>query len=65
MQGKQSNRLWLGICAVIIIFGGILEAMNNKLSAVLPLSLGVSVLLYVFSNVDIGQNDERTQLIKG
>jgi hypothetical protein len=65
MQGKRSDRLWLGICAVIIIFSGVLEAMNNGMDALLPLSLGVSVVLYVFSNLDIRKNDERTQLIKG
>lgn len=65
MQGKRSDRLWLGICAVIIIFSGVLEAMNNGMDALLPLSLGVSVVLYVFSNLDIRRNDERTQLIKG
>ncbi|MBA4543759.1 hypothetical protein H1164_12750 [Thermoactinomyces daqus] len=64
MDNRKTYQFLFGLFAIIIIFGGILEAINEIRASILPLSLGFSLLFYTFANVNLAHNDERTQFIK-
>jgi hypothetical protein len=64
LDNRKTYQFLFGLFAIIIIFGGILEAINEIRASILPLSLGFSLLFYTFANVNLAHNDERTQFIK-
>lgn len=64
MNDRKPYHFFFAFLGVVIIFGAILEATNDLSRSILSLSLGISIIFYMFADVDLSHNDERTQMIK-